>query len=193
MHTDQNHSWLPAVGRPPWWNLEGFLYMTDVTESANPTRMVSLRDTENTPSRYPVLMPDFAPDVYAAEQAAVQVRGSYLAYRSDVFHRGAAFAEEGTGRTVLALAFRNAAHEWIGYDEARSRSNSPEWTHFVEYSSPPRVGAVRVPATWPRDLGRATTPSDPVALSEARSRTVEEGTRSLIGPWIRPMRTPTVV
>ena len=110
--------------------------MTDVTESANPTRLVSVRDTENTPSRYPVLMPDFAPDVYAKEHAAVGVRGSYLAYRSDVFHRGAAFAEKGTSRTVLALAFRNAAHEWIGYDEAQSRSNGSEWTRFVEQSSP---------------------------------------------------------
>ena len=41
MHTDRNHSWLPALGAPPWWNLEGFLYLSDVTESENPTRMVS--------------------------------------------------------------------------------------------------------------------------------------------------------
>ena len=160
MHTDQNHSWLPAVGRAPWWNLEGFLYMTDVTESANPTRMVSVRDTENTPSRYPVLMPDFAPDVYAAEQAAVGVRGSYLAYRSDVFHRGAAFSEKGTSRTVLALAFRNAAHEWIGYDEAQSRSNSAEWTRFVEKSSPRELDLFGFPPPgheiWDEQLLRLT-------------------------------------
>jgi hypothetical protein len=160
MHTDQNHSWLPAIGRPPWWNLEGFLYMTDVTESANPTRLVSVRHTQNTPTRYPVLMPDFAPDIYEAEQPAVGVRGSYLAYRSDVFHRGAAFAESGTSRTVLALAFKIAAQEWIGYDEAQSRSNGAEWTRFVEGSSPRELDLFGFPPPgheiWDEDLLRRT-------------------------------------
>jgi Phytanoyl-CoA dioxygenase (PhyH) len=160
MHTDQNHSWLPAIGRAPWWNLEGFLYMTDVTESANPTRMVSVRHTQNTSPKYPVLMPDRAPDVYEAEQAAVGVRGSYLAYRSDVFHRGAAFAESGTSRTVLALAFKLAAQEWIGYDEAQSRSNSPEWTRFVEKSTPRELELFGFPPPgheiWDEDLLRRT-------------------------------------
>ena len=160
MHTDENHSWLPALGKPPWWNLEGFLYMTDVTESHNPTRMVSVRTTENTPKKFPVLMPDFAPDVYEAEQAAIGVRGSYLAYRSDVFHRGAAFAESGTSRTVLALAFKMAAHDWIGYDEAQSRSNSPEWTRFVEQSSPRDLDLFGFPAPgheiWDEELLRRT-------------------------------------
>jgi hypothetical protein len=160
MHTDQNHSWLPAIGRAPWWNLEGFLYMSDVTESANPTRMVSVRHTHNTSPKYPVLMPDRAPDIYEAEQAAVGVRGSYLAYRSDVFHRGAAFAEPGTSRTVLALAFKLAAQEWIGYDEAQSRSNSPEWTRFVEKSTPRELELFGFPPPgheiWDEDLLRRT-------------------------------------
>jgi hypothetical protein len=135
MHTDRNHSWIPAGTRAPWWNLEGFLYLTDVSESENPTRLVSVRDSQGVSPEYPVLMPDFAPELYAAERPAVGVRGSYLAYRSDVFHRGAAFGEGGTSRTVLALAFRNAAHEWIGYDEAQSRANSREWSRFVERST----------------------------------------------------------
>ncbi len=37
MHIDRNHSWLPAGSEAPWWNLEGFLYLTDVTEDDNPT------------------------------------------------------------------------------------------------------------------------------------------------------------
>jgi hypothetical protein len=134
MHTDRNHSWLPALGRHPWWNLEGFLYMTDVTESENPTSLVSVRDTAGISAEYPVLMPDRAPEVYAAEKLAVGPRGSYLAYR--VFHRGTAFAEPATARTVIALAFRNAAHEWIGYDQAQSRANDRAWTRFAERSTP---------------------------------------------------------
>ena len=136
MHTDRNHSWLPAVGSPPWWNLEGFLYLSDVTSAENPTRMVSTRDTRGVSPRTPVLMPDFAPELYAAERPALGVRGSYLAYRSDVFHRGAAFASPATARFVLALAFKRAGQDWIAYDQAQSRSTGSEWTSFAQGCSP---------------------------------------------------------
>ncbi len=136
MHTDGNHSLLPAIGEPPWWNLELFLYLTDVTEADNPTRVVSVRDSRHVSPRTPILMPDTAPDLYRAERAATGVRGSLLAYRSDVFHRGAAFATPGASRTVMALAFRRAEHEWIGYDQVQSRSTKPAWTRFAERCSP---------------------------------------------------------
>ncbi len=136
LHTDRNHSWLPAVGSSPWWNLEGFLYLSDVTAADNPTGMVSTRDSREVSPRTPVLMPDTAPDLYAAERPAIGVRGSYLAYRSDVFHRGTDFGSPGGARTVLALAFKNAGHEWIGYDQAQSRSTGSEWTRFAQRSSP---------------------------------------------------------
>ena len=68
MHLDRNHSWLPAASESPWWNLEGFLYLTDVTEDDNPTRLVSVRDTEHIDNPYGVLMPRGNPEVYAAER-----------------------------------------------------------------------------------------------------------------------------
>jgi hypothetical protein len=136
MHTDRNHSWLPAVGEPPWWNLEGFLYFSDVTEADNPTRMVSVRDSVNVHSPYQVVLPRMDPDLYAAERAAPGVRGSYLAYRSDVFHRGAPFGSSNSARFVVALAFKRAGLDWIGYDQQQSRSTGPEWTTFVEGSTP---------------------------------------------------------
>ena len=71
MHTDRNHSWLPAVGAPPWWNLEGFLYLSDVTEADNPTRVVSTPQSPAVSPGTPVLMPDRNPDIYAAERPAV--------------------------------------------------------------------------------------------------------------------------
>ena len=91
MHLDRNHSWLPAASESPWWNLEGFLYLTDVTEDDNPTRLVSVRDTEHIDNPYGVLMPRGNPEVYAVERPAIGIRGSYLAYRSDTYHRGAPF------------------------------------------------------------------------------------------------------
>ena len=57
IHLDRNHSWLPAGSEAPWWNLEGFLYLTDVTDDDNPTRMVSVGDTEHIDNPYGVLMP----------------------------------------------------------------------------------------------------------------------------------------
>ena len=68
MHLDRNHSWLPPASESPWWNLEGFLYLTDVTEDDNPTRLVSVRDTEHIDNPYGVLMPRGNPEVYAVER-----------------------------------------------------------------------------------------------------------------------------
>lgn len=136
MHTDRNHSWLPALSRAPWWNLEGFLYLSDVTESQNPTRLVSIRDARGISATTPILMPEMAPDLYAAERSAAGVRGSYLAYRSDVFHRGSAFATPGGVRFLMALAFKHAGQDWIAYDQAQSRSTDARWTRFAQRCSP---------------------------------------------------------
>ena len=136
MHTDRNHSWLPAVAEPPWRNLTGFLYMTDVTGEANPTLLVSLKDSAGVNSPYPVILPKMDRNLYAAERPAPGIRGSYLAYRSNVWHRGNAFGGPGTARITLALAFKTAGQDWIGYDQQQSRSTGAEWTDFVERSSP---------------------------------------------------------
>ena len=45
MHTDRNHSWLPAIAEAPWRHVEGFLYLSDVGATANPTHLVSVRDS----------------------------------------------------------------------------------------------------------------------------------------------------
>ena len=136
MHTDRNHPWLPAGSEAPWWNLEGFLYLTDVTEADNPTRLVSVRDTRGVDNPYGVVMPNTEPGVYAAERPAPGVRGSYLAYRSDCYHRGAPFGSGTGARIVVAATFKQAHVEWIDYDTQQSRSTGIEWTVFVEGSTP---------------------------------------------------------
>ncbi len=135
MHVDRNHSWLPAGSESPWWNLEGFLYLTDVTAEDNPTRLVDVHDTAHMDNPWGVVMPYMEPGVYEAERPAPGVRGSYLAYRSDCWHRGAPFGSGTGARMVLAIAFKNAAVEWIGYDTQQSRSTGVEWTVFVEGST----------------------------------------------------------
>ena len=126
MHTDRNHSWLPAGSEAPWWNLEGFLYLTDVTEADNPTRLVSVRDTRHLDNPWGVVMPNTDPGVYAAERPAPGIRGSYLAYRSDCWHRGAAFGSRTGARIVVAVAFKHAEVDWIGYDTQQSRATGME-------------------------------------------------------------------
>lgn len=156
MHTDRNHSWLPASGVGPWWNLEGFLYLSDVSESDNPTRLVAVGDSAHVPSFMPMVMPDRDLGLYAAERRAAGVRGSYLAYRSDVFHRGAPFGEGTGARFVLALAFKGAGQDWIGYDQAHSRSTGPEWIRFAEGSTPRELELFGFPppghAVWSESL-----------------------------------------
>src|SRR6201996_8746938 len=172
MHLDRNHSWLPAGTESPWWNLEGFLYLTDVTEEDNPTRLVSGRDTGHIDNPYGVLMPKTNPEVYAAERPAPGIRGSYLAYRSDTYHRGAPFGSGTGARVVVAVAFKNAATEWIGYDTQQSRSTGPEWTRFVEGSTPRQLALFGWPA-----------PGHSVWDERLLARTQERYPDLDLGPW----------
>ena len=158
MHTDRNHSWLPAIRRAPWWNLEGFLYMTDVTESENPTAMVSVRQTrDQEPERRPVMMPEFSPDIYATRAAGDRgTRGSYLAYRSDDFHRGTAFRTPGTGRTVVALAWdtlptNGSVTTWPSPGRRKRLDPVRRAVH------PPGARATRVPSSGSRGVDRGTS------------------------------------
>jgi hypothetical protein len=136
MHIDRNHSWLPAGTESPWWNLQGFLYLSDVTEAANPTRLVPLAHSGQVTSPYGVVLPEWDPELYGAERPAPGVRGSFLAYRSNVYHRGAPFGSPGTARFTVGICFKHAGQDWIGYDQQQSRSTGPDWTRFVEGSTP---------------------------------------------------------
>jgi hypothetical protein len=161
MHTDRNHSWLPASGESPWWNMEGFLYLTDVTEADNPTRLVPVSETAGIVSKYGVILTGMEhDDIYQKEQRAPGVRGSYLAYRSDVWHRGAPFDSNSGARITGAIAFKNAGQDWIGYDQQQNRSTGPEWITFVEGSTPRELELFGFPPpghpVWSEDLLRRT-------------------------------------
>ena len=136
MHTDRNHSWLPARNVAPWWHLETFLYLSDVHDGNAPTHLVARPDSLGRATTVPLVMPKGDPELYAAELPAPGVRGSLLAYRTDVFHRGVDLTEPGTARFILGLGFKVAGHDWIGYHTQQSNSTSPAWVTFAEGSTP---------------------------------------------------------
>jgi hypothetical protein len=160
MHTDRNHSWLPAVAAAPWWHVEGFLYLSDVDATGNPTHLVSVRDSVGRRTTVPLLMPDGDPEIYALEKGAAGVRGSFLAYRADVFHRAVQLSEPGGSRFLLNMSYRVAGQDWIGYHNAQSRSSSPHWVRFVESSTPRDLALFGFPPPghpiWTDDLLDAT-------------------------------------
>jgi len=172
MHIDQNHSWLPAGSSAPWWNLEGFLYLSDVTEADNPTRVVSVHDSADVAANRPVVMPDSHPQLYGSERRATGVRGSYLAYRSDVFHRGGPFGSAERARFILAVAFKCAGQDWIGYDQAQSRSTDPGWTRFAERSTPRELELFGFPP-----------PGHPIWSDALLDETALRYPRLDLGPW----------
>lgn len=132
MHTDRNHSWLPACPRPPWWHLQAFVYLSDVGPGTAPTRLVPLEASRGDATTVWGAMPAQGEHLYAAEQPAPGVRGSVLAYRTDVFHRGVDLTEPRGARFLLGLGFKIAGQDWIGFDAPQARATSPDWVAFAE-------------------------------------------------------------
>ena len=160
MHTDRNHSWLPPKSVAPWWHLESFLYLSDVNEGNAPTHLVSVRDSVGRAPTNPLFMPKWDPALYAAEKAAIGVRGSLLAYRPDVFHRGVDLTAPGAARFLLNVSYKHAAQDWIGFHVMQSRSADPGWDRFVEGSTPRQLELLGFPppghAIWDAELIEAT-------------------------------------
>jgi hypothetical protein len=140
MHTDRNHSWLPALTEAPWLHVETFLYMSDVfEENSAPTHLVPLGDSAGRDTTVPLVFPKQDPELYAAERPAVGPRGSLLVYRTDVFHRAVNMTASGGARFLLNVSYKNAAHEWIGFHTMQSRATSPHWVAFAESCTPAQL------------------------------------------------------
>lgn len=145
MHTDRNHSWLPASGDARWRHVETFLYLSDVDIDHAPTHLVPLPDSVGRKPTAPLYMPDWDPELYAAERPAVGTKGSLLAYRPDVFHRAVDLTTPGAARFLLNVSFKRAGHDWVGYHAWQSRANDPESTTFIEGSTPRELELVGFP------------------------------------------------
>lgn len=134
LHQDGNHSVLPPRMEPGFWHIEMFLYLTDVDEGCAPPRLV--------PRRYADAQ---RAEMYEHEIVATGERGTVLAYRSDVWHRGTDFTSPDAMRAVLVAGFRPAAAEWFSYDAIGRHGDSPEFARFVAGRSPDELALFGVP------------------------------------------------
>jgi hypothetical protein len=172
MHTDRNHSWLPARMKPPWWHVESFLYMSDVTPGSAPTHLVPISATRDQSTTVPLLWPTKHADVYAAEQSAGGPRGSLLVYRPDVFHRGVDLTDADGARYLLNVSFKIAGQDWIGFHSMQSRATSPDWVAFVEGSTPRDL-----------DLFGFPLPGHPIWNAQLLDATAERYPKLDLTPW----------
>jgi hypothetical protein len=145
MHTDRNHSWLPGRVPEAWWHVETFVYLSDVFEGNAPTHLVPATKSADRSTTVPLVFPQQDPELYAAEQPAAGVRGSVLAYRTDVFHRAVDLTEPGGARFLLNVSYKHKDHEWIGFHSMQSRANSPHWVTFAEGSTPAQLALFGFP------------------------------------------------
>jgi hypothetical protein len=134
LHQDGNHSLLPPRMEPGFWHLETFLYLSDVDEDCAPPRLVP-RSQSHVPYA----------DLYDHEIVATGGRGTLLAYRSDVWHRGTDFARSDASRAVLVVGFRPAAAEWFSYDAFGRLGNSRVFADFVQGKSPDDLSLFGIP------------------------------------------------
>ncbi|MBV8690216.1 MAG: phytanoyl-CoA dioxygenase family protein [Actinobacteria bacterium] len=134
LHQDGNHSLLPPRMEPGFWHLETFLYLSDVDEDCAPPRLVP-----NPEATVPYN------ELYEHEIAATAKRGSLLAYRSDVWHRGSDFGRDDASRFVAVVAFRPASAEWFGYDAFPRLGGSGHWIEFVAGKTPDDLALFGIP------------------------------------------------
>ena len=180
MHTDRNHSFLPPLTETPWLHVESFLYLSDVHAGTAPTHLVPLRDSVGHSPTEPLIMPNGDPEIYAAERPATGVRGSLLAYRPDVFHRGVDLTDPGGARFLLNVSFKHAGHDWVGYDSIQSTRELGGMGSVRGGLDAEGAGAVRVPRARPSDLGRGDARARPRCATP--SWTSHRGSRRPLRP-----------
>ncbi|HUR78607.1 MAG TPA: phytanoyl-CoA dioxygenase family protein [Acidimicrobiales bacterium] len=134
LHQDGNHSLLPPRMERGFWHLETFLFLSDVDEDSAPPRLVPRRKSQVAYER-----------LYEHEVVATGKRGTLMAYRSDVWHRGSDFARSNGSRYVMVEAFRPASADWFGYDAFARHGNSSIFAEFVAGKSPDDLALFGIP------------------------------------------------
>ena len=135
-HQDRNHNVVPDRLEAGWWNLEGFLYLSDVEDGVAPTELAGGPADPAQPY-------DGPPE--GERISAAGTRGSFLAYRPDVWHRGVDLTRPGGSRFLMSASFKPGGADWIGYDNVQPVSNGPLWSKFAASCTPDELSLFGAP------------------------------------------------
>jgi hypothetical protein len=135
LHQDSNHSLLPPRMEPGFWHLEGFLFLSDVDEDSAPPRLVPRSAAHGVAYD----------ELYEHEVLATGKRGSFLAYRSDVWHRGSDFGRPDASRFVMVISFKLGGQDWFGYDAFPRFGSDARFAEFVAGKTPEDLALFGIP------------------------------------------------
>lgn len=145
LHRDRNHSIAPTRPDAGWWFLEGFLYLNDVDDSNGAPHLLRREDAPRIDPGVPIEERD-ADGLYKKAVSAPGRRGSFLAYRGDVWHRAVDLEDPQSARFVLIACFKLAGQEWISFDASHSIIDHWLFPKFVAESTPRELELFGLPA-----------------------------------------------
>jgi len=83
--------------------------------------------------------------LYKHEVAATGKRGTFLAYRSDVWHRGTDFGRPDASRVVMVVSFKLGGQEWFGYDAFPRLGQDGRFAKFLAGKTPDDLALFGIP------------------------------------------------
>ncbi|MEY2420354.1 MAG: hypothetical protein QOI95_421 [Acidimicrobiaceae bacterium] len=136
LHVDYaNHTLVVPRADDGYQLLETFVFLSDVTPETAATRFVSREHTADIPVERTYLHLEEYAHLYAHEESASGPAGSVLVYRPDVFHRGVPLTAKRAARFMLAVAFKPAATDWIGFHAFPARAEDMAWHRFMRHAT----------------------------------------------------------
>jgi Phytanoyl-CoA dioxygenase (PhyH) len=159
LHVDYaNHTLVVPRTDVGYQHVTMFVYLSDVTPETGATRVVSREHTADIPIERTYLHLSEYAHLYAVEEAASGPAGSVLVYRPDVFHRGVPLTTPRAARFLLAVAFKPAATDWIGYHAFPGRAEDMAWHRFMRHATVRQLAVLGFPkpgdAYWTTETTR---------------------------------------
>jgi len=136
LHVDYaNHTFVVPRTDAGYQHVTMFIYLSDVTPETGATRIVSREHTAGIPVERTYLHFEDYADLYALEEPACGPAGSVLVYRPDVFHRGVPLSAPRSARFFVAVAFKPAETDWIGFHAFPTRGEDMAWHRFMRQAT----------------------------------------------------------
>ncbi len=138
-HVDYtNHTMLPPDRDRGYFQVQMFLFLSDVRPTLGATKIVSRKITQDIPLMNFAFPQGSKPDISEEKHEELEAsavyaqgdRGTLLVYSSDVVHKGTNMTEAGGSRFLYNLSFRKADCDWIG-GNPWPRKGVHHWAPFI--------------------------------------------------------------